>query len=462
MRSSSGTSGTATTRPTMITTFQSTGTKAVAPNSPWACSTAATRPVRPSSTTIGNMIWASWTVSSTSSSDRPGANRGITQGAVTIAISVTRPRTMLMRPISPPTRRWASLWRPCSSSSVKIGMKAADRAESATRLRSRFGTWNAITKALIEPRVPKRAAARISRARPAMRLTPVQTAKIAVERPSPRAGDARRRAAPWTGAGRLTAGPGPGRSLPYAADRPTEDRPRGEHQAAEEAEPPSPGAARAEPSLPLDDQDPLPQARRRGRGRRRGRDRGAGARARAPDRPRRRRGRDSPQQRGPQEAQGRARVPEGEGRHHGLAFSARRRPPAARQGEQVPRRRLQDQALPVVPRAPQLAQGADPQVQLQLGQPRHGPPGRPRRHRAGLLGELAGRVAGRAGRLGHRLGRDAVAERLGLGEAAEVVRQLHLHHDRGDRVVAGGQVLEHVVGARRVARHERVGQLVGL
>ena len=58
MRSSSGTNGTATSSPTMITTFQSTGTKAVAPNSPCAWSTAATRPVRPSSTTIGNMIWA--------------------------------------------------------------------------------------------------------------------------------------------------------------------------------------------------------------------------------------------------------------------------------------------------------------------------------------------------------------------------------------------------------------------
>src|SRR5262245_25147542 len=114
-------------------------------------------------------------------------------------------------------------------------MNAAERAESATTLRSRFGTWNAITKALIEPRVPKIAAARISRASPAMRLTPVQTAKIAVERPSPPVPcRCRPRPARRAVAAPVTAGPGPGRSLPFAADRPTEDRPRGEHQAAEE------------------------------------------------------------------------------------------------------------------------------------------------------------------------------------------------------------------------------------
>ena len=40
----------------MITTFQSTGTKPVTPNSPFACSTAARIPVRASSRMIGNMI----------------------------------------------------------------------------------------------------------------------------------------------------------------------------------------------------------------------------------------------------------------------------------------------------------------------------------------------------------------------------------------------------------------------
>ena len=46
-----------------------------------------------------------------------------------------------------------------------------------------LGTLNAMTKALMLPWVPNIAAARISRARPAIRLRPVQVAKIAVERP---------------------------------------------------------------------------------------------------------------------------------------------------------------------------------------------------------------------------------------------------------------------------------------
>ena len=46
-----------------------------------------------------------------------------------------------------------------------------------------FGTLNAMTNALMLPWVPNIAAARISRASPATRLSPVHVAKMAVERP---------------------------------------------------------------------------------------------------------------------------------------------------------------------------------------------------------------------------------------------------------------------------------------
>ena len=64
---------------------------------------------------------------------------------------------------------------------MNTGTNAAERAESATRLRSRLGTLKATTKALIWPEVPNRAAATISRTSPATRLTPVHAAKIAVD-----------------------------------------------------------------------------------------------------------------------------------------------------------------------------------------------------------------------------------------------------------------------------------------
>ena len=44
---------------------------------------------------------------------------------------------------------------PFSSSSVNTGTKADWSAASATRARTRFGTWNATVKALIFPAAPK-------------------------------------------------------------------------------------------------------------------------------------------------------------------------------------------------------------------------------------------------------------------------------------------------------------------
>ena len=47
-------------------------------------------------------------------------------------------------------------WRlRCSSCSVNTGTNAACSAASANRLRTRFGTWNAIVNALIGPFTPK-------------------------------------------------------------------------------------------------------------------------------------------------------------------------------------------------------------------------------------------------------------------------------------------------------------------
>jgi hypothetical protein len=51
--------------------------------------------------------------------------------------------------------RQARCLSPLSCSSVKTGTKADERAASATRARTRFGTWNATVKALILPAAPK-------------------------------------------------------------------------------------------------------------------------------------------------------------------------------------------------------------------------------------------------------------------------------------------------------------------
>ena len=49
----------------------------------------------------------------------------------------------------------ASLRRPCSSSSVKTGTKAALRAASANSERTTLGSWKAIVNALKAPEVAK-------------------------------------------------------------------------------------------------------------------------------------------------------------------------------------------------------------------------------------------------------------------------------------------------------------------
>ena len=73
---------------------------------------------------------------------------------------------------------------------------------------------------------------------------------------------------------------------------------------------------------------------------------------------------------------------------HRLGFAVRRRrPAAARQREQVARRRLEHQPLPVVAGAAEPCQLRDAQVELERGQARDGVLGRAGRQRARLLGE---------------------------------------------------------------------------
>ncbi len=82
--------------------------------------------------------------------------------------------------------RHARALSPFSSSSLNTGTNAELSARSATRARTRFGTWNATVKALIPPSAPNVRAAMTSRRRPAMREMPVRTEKMAVDRASRR------------------------------------------------------------------------------------------------------------------------------------------------------------------------------------------------------------------------------------------------------------------------------------
>ena len=82
--------------------------------------------------------------------------------------------------------RHARALSPFSSSSLKTGTKAPDKAASATSARIRFGTWNATVNALISPATPKYLRATISRTRPATRERPVASEKIAVDQASRR------------------------------------------------------------------------------------------------------------------------------------------------------------------------------------------------------------------------------------------------------------------------------------
>ena len=139
----------------MIARFQNSGEIAPGPKVSKLFRIPTTRPVSPSSSTIGNSNRARLTVRSVSSWSNPGANSGITTGASSTNSAVSRPRTTAITNSSADATRNASARLPFSSSSVKTGTNAACRAASANRLRTRFGTWNAIVNALIGPLTPK-------------------------------------------------------------------------------------------------------------------------------------------------------------------------------------------------------------------------------------------------------------------------------------------------------------------
>ena len=141
----------------MITAFQATGASAGTLKWSNELSIPTTRPDSASSTTIGNISCARWTVRSFSAglSSNPGANRDMSGSAKIVNSAVRAPSTSRMRKKRLDATRNASRRSPRSISSVKIGTKAPCSAESATSARIRFGTWKAIVKADIAALTPK-------------------------------------------------------------------------------------------------------------------------------------------------------------------------------------------------------------------------------------------------------------------------------------------------------------------
>ena len=141
----------------MITRFHATGASAGTANSSKEFSIPTTSPDSASSTTIGNIRRARFTVRSWSAgwSSKPGANRLISGSANRMNTAVTAPSTRQIRKNRLEATRNASLRSPFSSSSLKTGTKAPWSAESANSARTRFGTWNAIVNADIGAVTPK-------------------------------------------------------------------------------------------------------------------------------------------------------------------------------------------------------------------------------------------------------------------------------------------------------------------
>ncbi len=155
MRSSPSNFGVSTISVAMIVRFQNSGAIAGTANLSKLFRTPTTRPDSPSSSTIGNSSCARFTVRSVSCSSNPGANRGMITGASSTNTAVMTPSPAASTNTSAEATRKASSRPRFSSCSVNTGTKAACSAESANRLRTRFGTWKAIVKALIGPRTPK-------------------------------------------------------------------------------------------------------------------------------------------------------------------------------------------------------------------------------------------------------------------------------------------------------------------
>ena len=130
----------------MITTFQTSGE--IAGIAKWSCalSIPTSRPLRPSRITIGNSTRLRPDGQVVERRD-PSMKRGMITPARSMNSTVMTLSTARISPNSAAASWNASLRCLCSSSSVKTGTKAAQSAESANRLRTRFGTWNAAVNA---------------------------------------------------------------------------------------------------------------------------------------------------------------------------------------------------------------------------------------------------------------------------------------------------------------------------
>src|SRR5215208_3853686 len=173
----------------MITRFHAAGASAGTAKCSNELSIPTTSPDSASSTTIGNIRRARFTVRSASagSSSKPGAITLISGSASRMNSAVTAPRIRRIRKKRLEATRNASLRSPFSSSSLNTGTNAPWSAESANSARTRFGTWKAIVNADIAPVTPKYLAATTSRASPSRRERPVATEKNAVLRAMRRA-----------------------------------------------------------------------------------------------------------------------------------------------------------------------------------------------------------------------------------------------------------------------------------
>src|SRR6266849_5587130 len=134
----------------------------------------------------GNMMRVSSTVSSTlpGMSAKPGAIAATSAGANQMPASVMVPTTIASVFTTRLARRHAAASPRCSSRQVKVVTKAAERAPSANRSRSRFGMRNAATKASSSRPAPKKTANACSRTSPRMRLASTATLTTPARRAS--------------------------------------------------------------------------------------------------------------------------------------------------------------------------------------------------------------------------------------------------------------------------------------
>ncbi len=135
----------------MITMFHATGVSAGIEKCPYVLRMPTTIPDAPRSTTIGKRICESVTARSSYSFVSGGMITGASRMKTAVTAVSTRMRSQRMVDAT----RHARARSPFSSSSLKTGTKAPESAASPTRIRIRFGIWNATVNALIGPRAPK-------------------------------------------------------------------------------------------------------------------------------------------------------------------------------------------------------------------------------------------------------------------------------------------------------------------